>query len=598
MLIRFFLLNFVLLSWSEVVSVTRVIANELPVDQALSQLYQGNQLPPVNQIKNALSALREKNTEKVKTLAQFLQKNSLFSDFGFALAGETDRLKAELKFSEKKYVNTIKLGQSALRAFSQIEIVNPYSPLLIKIPEILAETEFLLANAQLAKKDTASATALYENAFQRLQASPIPGALAKTPISILSNYSEQCAKVKNSLCKTWIQKLLSLFPRQSAESKAIQKSLPSEFEWPKSPPLFKKLTQTYRAPDLDSSAIEESMRYYWEGKTTQAIEALQKFLENYPRSSHRYRARYWLAQALKMSGETEHAKVILTNLTMDAPLTYFGLFASQETLQKVEFFLDATLPTVSLRDRALLPSEQYHVQRAEYFLGGGLKELAAAELLSIRPREALSNGFLLYVAVLLNEAESYRHSFVFLSELIQRGDKRVMTSYGLRLIFPAPHWNLIEPNATQMELDPILILSLIKQESAFDRFAVSISGASGLMQLMPATALEVDSLIQRMELYSAATNIQLGARYLKQMLNRYQGNIAIAFAAYNAGPVAVDRWIQEGKTKRGIIGFIDSIPYPETREYVASLIRNYYWYHQKLRGTRLESFSEFWVDLK
>ena len=109
----------------------------------------------------------------------------------------------------------------------------------------------------------------------------------------------------------------------------------------------------------------------------------------------------------------------------------------------------------------------------------------------------------------------------------------------------------ISQAAKQHQLDPALIRAVIHAESAFNANALSKSGAAGLMQLMPATALELGVT----DLWHQQQNIQGGAFYLSTLLKRYKGNMKLAMAAYNAGPGAVDKY--------------QTIPpYAETQRYV------------------------------
>lgn len=127
--------------------------------------------------------------------------------------------------------------------------------------------------------------------------------------------------------------------------------------------------------------------------------------------------------------------------------------------------------------------------------------------------------------------------------------------------------------AEEENISPSLLEAVILTESKFDEKAVSHVGAVGMMQLMPDTAhwISEESGLPSDNLASPDQNIPLGAWYLNYLLKKYHNNEVFALAAYNAGRGNVDEWIEKNKWPEGFTD-MEKIPFPETREFVKSVV--------------------------
>jgi soluble lytic murein transglycosylase len=153
------------------------------------------------------------------------------------------------------------------------------------------------------------------------------------------------------------------------------------------------------------------------------------------------------------------------------------------------------------------------------------------------------------------------------------------TPWVQRMLNPIHYADLTTLYSRRHDLDPFLVAAIMRVESRYQPDAMSCKGARGLMQLMPdtgrwaATRLGIEGYSDDL-LFEPEINIGIGAWYLRQLLNQFDGNLAVALAAYNGGPSNVEKWLSSGEWS-GSIDDLEQIPFGETARYVDRVSRAY-----------------------
>ncbi|HKR76604.1 MAG TPA: transglycosylase SLT domain-containing protein, partial [Rhodanobacter sp.] len=283
--------------------------------------------------------------------------------------------------------------------------------------------------------------------------------------------------------------------------------------------------------------------------------------------------RWFRARALAATGHGEEAQAIYTDLA--GATTFFGFLAADQLRQPYVICPRAS-PDAPRQRQALLA--QPGLLRAFELFAVDLPKLARREW--SRALDGADERTQVLAVELADSHDWYdRAAFT-----LNHGE--AMRYYTLR--FPLASQDGLVPQAGQAGIDPAWAYGILRAESAWMSDARSGADARGLMQLVPATAALVakrnglawaggDSL------YDPAVNIALGTRYLAQMAARYNGAPWLASAAYNAGPNRVDLWVAARSSLPPDL-FIATIPYKETREYVARVMDYSVMYDWRLHG--------------
>jgi soluble lytic murein transglycosylase len=149
----------------------------------------------------------------------------------------------------------------------------------------------------------------------------------------------------------------------------------------------------------------------------------------------------------------------------------------------------------------------------------------------------------------------------------------------IKKFYPFPHRELVVANSQRFQVDPYLILAVMKTESKFRDEAVSPKGARGLMQIMPETGQWIAEQLKMEDfhpdrLFEPEINIMFGTWYLSYLSREFNHNLTVALSAYNAGPGKTKEWLTGGIWD-GTINNVEDVPFAETRNYITRVSRHY-----------------------
>ena len=393
-----------------------------------------------------------------------------------------------------------------------------------------------------------------------------------------------------------------------------------------------------RAPD---GLLRLGIDAFARNRYPQAAGSLDRLLADYP-DAQPGAARYWLGRTRYDQGETGAARALWQALAAQAPETFYGLLAGlalsghdgpgQNIVRRVGAVAGAAAPALADDDgsRAFaenwlaawvwLPpgSNQYDAPHQETGTPSGSRP--APESLRRLP-QTLANDPDLTGGALLLQLGRRAQGLKLLEQVYQRYRGDLAALYPLMLHFDALGANrlsiraawylilrsptrgmadaplflqqavyhrhfprLVEREAGAYDIDPLLLYSLIFQESLFEPSARSYAGAQGLAQIIPSTGAEIAERLNYPNYHTGLlnrpfVNVRFGAFYLRWVQDYLRDSAVAALVGYNAGPGNAGNWLQEqDRTPLDDALFIQSVPYTETRRYLRRILIHYYHY--------------------
>jgi len=351
-------------------------------------------------------------------------------------------------------------------------------------------------------------------------------------------------------------------------------------------PFYAEIYQRQQKGRLSPSAHwKTAWLTYRMGKKEDAKRLFDEQLELYPASAEAPAALYWRGRMAEDEGDKPLARAYYYKLSENYRYYYYANL-SRGRLAKIGLAEVAGLPSLNKLPQPTAPPKSWaapvdnlRAQKAQLLANAALYEFAVAEM------QAATTGLPSWQAGSIAEIYREQGSYIHAIETLKRA---VPTYFSTEIgqiprpiwenLFPRAYWDELKKDSTQNRLDPDLVASLIRQESEFNPAAISHAKAMGLMQLLPNVGKGLAKELQihhfsTDELLVANTNLQLGTRYFKHMVDHYDGQVEYALAAYNAGEDRVDDWRKQGNFK-DVEEFVESIPFTETREYVQAIMRN------------------------
>jgi soluble lytic murein transglycosylase len=331
----------------------------------------------------------------------------------------------------------------------------------------------------------------------------------------------------------------------------------------------------------------------------EAAARLEEHLRRFPGTPYTVNALYWLGRCAERAGDAARVRGFYQKAAERFPQTYYGLQSAERlrvlgpgTAVAVDVFAFIPEPPPAPPfEQALTPAAEERRQRAQALQAIGFPAAAEQELRA-GYAESRSPRLLIEAAQAAHEANRYGAGILAARQAVPQLEARRLEELPeevWRAVYPIAYAPSITASAERAGVDPMLVAGLIRQESVFQRDAVSRAGAVGLMQVLPTTgrlvARQQKLRYSRAKLFDPEFNLRLGTGHLADLVNSL-GSLEAALAAYNAGVHRVAAWTA-GQKYAEPAEFVESIPFTETREYVQIVMRNAEIYRGLYTGARI-----------
>lgn len=344
---------------------------------------------------------------------------------------------------------------------------------------------------------------------------------------------------------------------------------------------------------LFPSKYDQNWLLFWEYYLASKFKEAESTANDYTNlNDSNYRLQYWLSIIEKERGDKKKPIKRLTDISkknLDYPYPIFAKWQLNNfllnTKKNNKINKNFTIKDYySIKNNPFLKKKLHDkkLEQIRQLIHFNLTDVAMVEIKSINIKKMKKNN-IITLANLAYSASDYKMSSdlarkYFPNTLDNFQPKEILnekTNFW-KLNFPIAYWNDIKNASALADIDPFWLLSIMRAESLYSPIAESSVGAIGLMQIMPYTAINISKHIGKKYfnislLKDPSQSIVYAAWYLRMLLKIYNDNYLLATAAYNSGPEAVNRWINQNDSLT-IDEFYENIPFQETKKYVAKVL--------------------------
>ncbi len=540
------------------------------------------------------SILSEENNQNPNQLVKkfkYIHKKFPTSDFGIASGYKLANLieTKDPKNAYKQYIEYLKyapLGKFSLKAASALSNYDKFS--LLEDYETIANSYFQNQKYQEALKyyQKAKFSANWDNiakCYQKLNNKD----LEKTTIlkglnleasqvdekSISSQIDRLVLITKSNKLQT-LQDLYTKYPN-SYITPTVMFKLAQQSSSVRAIKLYEALSNDYPNSIWASNSLWEVFWKNYSLKRYKTCETLaKKHINLYAHAQDAPRVLYWYGKVLLHERKNQEAKNTFYKVINNYPLDFYSfLSARQLKISKAKKFI-IKKPIVS-----------YDINSLNKILFKDKLLLFLAKNNDFETIEDLKINDEYIKSLCLYKKEQYTQAINVAKvafekekeENIEKNEKPDFSAHELKLIYPVLFENMINSNAKALKRSPYLFLSLIREESHFNKNAKSQAGAIGLSQLLKTTAEFVEKKpISAQTLLNEEENIKIGIKYFNYLYEIYNSEY-LAILAYNAGPGNVNKWLKDTDNPE-IDAFIENIPFLETKNYIKKILRSYWIY--------------------